>query len=217
MKQDNARDTNDSVEPTANNSEHVGRGAEAIITRCADGVLKTRPKKTYRHPALDEQLRTSRTRHEARLLEKAKAAGISVPGVRTANDTTLLLDEARGQPLKMHLDTRPIIAHEVGRIVARLHDNHIIHADLTTSNIMYDPHDHHLTIIDFGLSYTSARDEDKAVDLHLFHRALESKHHAVLGIAWRHFLKGYRDTSGGADSVIERLRKVRARGRNKGS
>ena len=82
---------------------------------------------------------------------------------------------------------------------------------------MYDPSDHHITLIDFGLSYTSSRDEDKAVDLHLFHRALESKHHSILTIAWRHFLKGYRDTSSEADKVIDRLRKVEARGRNKGS
>lgn len=219
MVQENVRSASAQARagPAKDADEHVGRGAEAIITRCADGVLKTRPKKTYRHPALDEQLRASRTRHEARLLEKAKAAGISVPGTRIMDATTLLLDEARGQPLKTHLDTQPIIAHEVGRIVARLHDNQIIHADLTTSNIMYDPRDHHITLIDFGLSYASVRDEDKAVDLHLFHRALESKHHAVLAIAWRHFLKGYRDTSNGADNVIARLRKVEARGRNKGS
>jgi Kae1-associated kinase Bud32 len=197
--------------------EQIGRGAEAVVTRTAQGIRKARPQKSYRHPQLDKDLRESRTRHEARILERAKAADVRVPGVQVVDDTTLLLSEARGVQLKERLDEEPLLAHEVGRIVARLHDNAIIHADLTTSNIIYDPGTRHFTMIDFGLSYISTRDEDKAVDLHLFRQSLESRHHRVLPLAWRHFLKGYRDTSRNADAVIERLRKVEARGRNKGS
>jgi Kae1-associated kinase Bud32 len=197
--------------------EQIGRGAEAVLTRSAEGIIKSRPKKSYRHPQLDVSLRESRTRHEAKILEKAKAAGIRVPTVKTVDDTTLLLSEAKGEPLKNTLDAQPILAHEVGRMVAKLHEHHLIHADLTTSNIIHDPDTHHLTLIDFGLSYTSSRDEDKAVDLHLFHQALESKHHRVLALSWRHFLKGYRDASHNADIVLDRLKKVESRGRNKGS
>lgn len=189
-------------------------GAEAILTRTAEGIIKARPVKTYRHPTLDNELRKSRTKHEAKLLQKAKVAGVHVPDVSQIDDTTLLLSEAKGVQLKEVLDSDPLIAHQVGRMLAKLHDAGIAHADLTTSNIIYDKETHYLTLIDFGLSYSTLRDEDKAVDLHLFKQSLESKHHRVLAAAYRHFLKGYRD-SPHAEKVIERLRKVEARGRNK--
>jgi Kae1-associated kinase Bud32 len=195
-------------------TERIGMGAEAVVTRSPEGIIKYRPAKSYRHPRLDAELRSSRTRHEARILERARQAGVHVPGARIIDDSTLLLEEAKGVQVKEVLDSDPLIAHQIGRMLAKLHEANIIHADLTTSNIIYDPETHHLTFIDFGLSYHSVRDEDKAVDLHLFRQALESKHHRVLSAAYRHFLKGYRD-SAHAEQVIERLHKVEARGRNK--
>jgi TP53 regulating kinase-like protein len=195
----------------------VGRGAEAIITVAEGGLRKSRPKKGYRHPELDATLRTSRTKYECRILEKAHAAGIPVPKARMVDSETLLLERIDGVALKQVLDSDPLLAHTVGRITAKLHENNLIHADLTTSNILINQTTKHMTFIDFGLSFISMRDEDKAVDLHLFHQSLESKHHAIASLAWRHFLKGYRDTFHGADMVIERLRKVELRGRNKGS
>lgn len=200
-----------------NLGKEIGRGAEAIITIAEGGIKKSRPKKGYRHPELDATLRSSRTKHEAKILEKAVAAGIPVPKVKLLDNQTLLLEKIDGVALKQLLDREPILAHSVGRITANLHAQNIIHADLTTSNILINPATKHMTFIDFGLSFISQRDEDKAVDLHLFHQSLESKHHAVAALAWRHFLKGYRDTFHGAESVIERLRKVELRGRNKGS
>jgi TP53 regulating kinase and related kinases len=193
---------------------HIGMGAEAIVTRSDKGILKSRPAKSYRHPQLDAQLRTTRTRHEARILEKAKLAGIPVPDVTVIDDTTLLLSEAKGVQVKEVLDADPLIAHTIGRMLAALHDQNIIHGDLTTSNMIID--NHHVTLIDFGLSFHSAKEEDKAVDIHLFRQSLESKHHRVLAQSYRHFLQGYRD-SPHAEKVIERLRQVESRGRNKGS
>ncbi len=195
----------------------IGRGAEAVITIAEGGIKKYRPSKGYRHPDLDATLRTSRTKHEAKILEKAAAVGIPVPFVKLLDNETLLLEKIDGVALKQELDNEPLLAHSVGRITAHLHEQHIIHADLTTSNILINQTTKHMTFIDFGLSFISQRDEDKAVDLHLFHQSLESKHHLVAPLAWRHFLKGYRDTFHGADAVIERLRKVELRGRNKGS
>lgn len=194
----------------------VGMGAEAVLTKTAEGIVKSRLPKPYRHPQLDHELRTARAKHEVRLLEKAKLAGVHVPAAKQLDATTILLSVAPGVQVKELLDDNPLIAHEIGRMLAKLHDANIIHADLTTSNMLYEKEAHHLTFIDFGLSYSSMRVEDKAVDLHLFKQSLESKHHRVLGIAYRHFLKGYRD-SHQAEEVIERLRKVEARGRNKGS
>lgn len=194
----------------------IGRGAEAILTRTGEGIVKERPVKSYRHPAIDRELRTGRTRAEARIMHKARQAGIPVPQVIQIDDHTLRMDEAPGVPLKQVLDGKPALAQRVGELIARLHDRNIIHADLTTSNMLYDSGTDALTLIDFGLSYHSARIEDKAVDLHLFRQSLESKHHRVLAGAWRQFLKGYRSSTHAPD-VLERLRKVESRGRNKGS
>jgi len=197
--------------------DRIGVGAEAVVTRTERGIIKARSVKGYRHHRLDMQLRKNRTRSEARLLEKAKLGGVNVPDVAVIDETTLLLSEAPGVPVKDALDTDPLIAHTIGRIVAKLHSLNIVHADLTTSNMLYDSATQRVTLIDFGLSYSSVRDEDMAVDLHLFRQSIESKHHAVAALAYRHFLKGYRDTTRNADAIIARLRKVEARGRNKGS
>lgn len=68
--------------------------------------------------------------------------------------------------------------------------------------------------IDFGLSVTSLKDEDKAVDIHLFKQALESKHHAIANEAYDAFVKGYKKTNP-SDTIFSRLKKVEARGRHK--
>ena len=68
--------------------------------------------------------------------------------------------------------------------------------------------------IDFGLSFTSTKEEDKAVDLHLLKRAIESKHYKVFEEAFEYIQKGYRSYKDAA-SILARLKKVEARGRNK--
>ncbi|NYZ78127.1 O-sialoglycoprotein endopeptidase, partial [Candidatus Micrarchaeota archaeon] len=59
----------------------IGGGAEAIIYKQGARVVKHRPKKGYRHPQIDLEFRTSRTKREARILAKAAALGIKVPRV----------------------------------------------------------------------------------------------------------------------------------------
>ena len=192
----------------------IAQGAEAIIERTRDGIRKTRVEKVYRHPAIDSALRTRRTRMEARILQRAKRAGIPVPDVRVIDDSTLLLSPAPGVPLKETLDSDPALMRDAGAIIARLHDAGIAHGDLTTSNIMHDPETGRLTIIDFGLSYHTDRIEDRAVDLHVLKQALASKHHRVADKAFRHFIQGYRASRTSA-AALERLRAVERRGRNK--
>jgi TP53 regulating kinase-like protein len=64
--------------------------------------------------------------------------------------------------------------------------------------------------IDFGLSFVSKKLEDKAVDLHLFRQALESRHHRIWEKCFSEFSKAYGDKA-----VLKRLEIVEARGRNK--
>ncbi|MDD9954169.1 MAG: KEOPS complex kinase/ATPase Bud32 [Candidatus Woesearchaeota archaeon] len=182
-------------------------GAEAVITFDKETVTKERKVKGYRHPQLDEQLRKKRTRAEARILEKARVAGVPVPAVETIDESTLQLEKIEGQQVKEVLDKQPALAEEIGRNVRKLHDSNIIHGDLTTSNMIYNKK---ITFIDFGLSFSSQRDEDKAVDMHVFKQALE-KHPTVAEEAFEHFRNGY-----GSSDVWARFKKVEARGRNKG-
>ncbi len=193
----------------------LAQGAEAIVERTKTGVRKSRPAKTYRHPELDKLLRTQRTRAEARNLEKAKRAGVAVPDVKTIDDSTLELALASGVPLKETLDKDPKLLAEVGKMIAKLHGAGIIHGDLTTSNIMHDVKSGAITVIDFGLSFHSVRLEDRAVDIHVLKQALASKHHKVATQAFRSFTAGYRQKNKDATAVLERLRAVERRGRNK--
>jgi Kae1-associated kinase Bud32 len=195
----------------------IAQGAEAIITLIThDGkqaVLKDRPVKRYRHPILDKNLRTSRTRKELKVLTQAQALGIPVPSILTSTNTSITMSFIPGEQLREMIDTNPTHAKNIGSYLSTLHEANIIHADLTTSNVIVRP-DNTLVLIDFGLSITSTRIEDKAVDLHIFKQSLESKHHNISTKAWELFLEGYQPKD--RTNILERLRIVEKRGRNKG-
>jgi len=193
----------------------LGMGAEASVwlERPEEGapfVLKERLAKTYRHPLLDLDLRKARTRREAGVLQKLPVPGPKLIG--TDRESRIEMEFIDVTPLKRLLDQDVSWARHVGTALAKLHDEGIIHGDLTTSNMLVREGTLHL--IDFGLSFTSKSVEDKAVDIHLFRQALESKHHTVFDAAYRGFLEGYGD-SRNARTVLDRLRVVERRGRNK--
>lgn len=63
----------------------------------------------------------------------------------------------------------------MGEVVAKIHNNHLIHGDLTTSNFMLSE-SKQIAVIDWGLSFVSEKTEDKAVDLYVLERAINSTH-----------------------------------------
>jgi len=198
--------------------KRIGSGAEAVIFleqgKDEPRIIKDRMPKTYRHPLLDAELRRTRTRREANILKKLDT--LHVPGPKllgTDRESVIEMGFIDGTPLKRLLDDEPEWAGAVGEGLARLHDAGIIHGDLTTSNMLVK--DGTLFFIDFGLSNVSHGAEEKAVDIHLFRQALESKHHAVSDKASRAFVKGYRKSKH-AQNVLDRLEVVERRGRNKG-
>jgi tRNA A-37 threonylcarbamoyl transferase component Bud32 len=71
-----------------------------------------------------------------------------------------------------------------------------------------------IVFIDFGLSFHSDKVEDKAVDIHLFKQALDSKHFKVYDKALKEFLEGYRKVKN-HDAIMQRLKQVELRGRYK--
>jgi N6-L-threonylcarbamoyladenine synthase/protein kinase Bud32 len=190
----------------------IAQGAEATIERMKEGVVKRRVPKGYRHPELDRTLRAERTRAEANLLAKAAAVGVRVPRVLGQDGDALVLERINGPLVRDRIDARPSLARGVGMLVAKLHDASIIHGDLTTSNMVLAAKG--VVLLDFGLGFVSRRAEDKAVDMHVFLQSVASRHHRIERRARTAFLDGYR-ASRDAVVVLERLRSVEARGRNK--
>jgi Kae1-associated kinase Bud32 len=194
----------------------LAQGAEAVLTKEEDKVIKDRISKGYRLKQLDEQLRKKRTKSEAKILEKAKQAKVNVPELISQDNFKLEIEFIGGDKLsdklnsyeeKKQMQTMQLL----GKQVAKLHENNLIHGDLTTSNTILK--ENKVFIIDFGLSFHSSRLEDKAVDLHLIKQALEAKHFQNYEKLFKAFLKGYKHTE--SSKVLEQLKKVEARGRYK--
>ncbi len=195
--------------------ERIGDGAEAVIYKDIN-VIKERVKKSYRHKDIDDKLRKFRTRRESKVLEKLKALDFPAPRLIKSDDKEMKIemDFIGGPKLrdKLEPDDYKKLCKEIGKLVARMHNNNIIHGDLTTSNMILDHEG--IVFIDFGLSFFSHRVEDRAVDIHLFKQALESKHYRIFEDGWKEFLKGYKACKM-YNEVLERFEKVELRGRNK--
>jgi Kae1-associated kinase Bud32 len=189
----------------------IARGAEAVLYEVKDTIIKDRIKKGYRHPLLDAELRKQRTRKEASLLKKLHTAHPRL--LDTDNKEKIVMEKIHGEKVRDILDSRPSLALEIGRAVSSLHNQNIIHGDLTTSNMILS-NQGDLVLIDLGLSFESCKVEDKAVDIHLFKQALDSKHFSVFEQALREFIKGYSEAKD-SDQTIRRLKEVELRGRYK--
>lgn len=197
-------------------SKIIGRGAEAILTRDGKNLIKKRIPKTYRLPALDERLRKSRTKKEAKLLEKASKI-IPVPKIISVNEKTkeIKMEFLNGKKLSDNLDNlknATAVCKKIGQNIAKLHDADIIHGDLTTSNMILIKDK--IYFLDFGLGFESNKIEDKAVDLHLIKQALEAKHFKHFQKFFNAILDGYR-LSKNASATLKRLEAVEKRGRYK--
>lgn len=118
-------------------------GAEAEIILKNKLIIKRRVPKSYRLKELDKKIRKSRTRSEYKLLEKASKL-ISIPKILKVdeNKKEIILEFLNGKRLSENLDIFPLkkqkeICKKIGFSIAKLHDNDIIHGDLTTSNMIY--------------------------------------------------------------------------------
>jgi len=193
-------------------NKRIAQGAEAIISLTeSDTILKERIPKSYRNKELDQDLRKSRTRREAKIIQKLK--GLAPKLLKTDDQSEIEMEFIDGDVLKNILDEHVELAKEIGKQTGMIHDKNIIHGDLTTSNIILDKNKK-IRFIDFGLSFVSTKEEDRAVDLHLFKEAVESKHFRHEDEIWKEFLKGYNPKN--REAILKRLEKVEQRGRNKG-
>jgi len=197
----------------------IAQGAEAKLYRTDSHLIKERIKKNYRIEEIDKNIRKYRTRRENSILEKAYNI-IPVPKVLKCDEKKHIIEMEfiEGERLSESLDNynlkeRKDICRLIGKQVALLHNENIIHGDLTTSNMLLKKNK--LYFIDFGLSLISDKNEDKAVDLHLLRQALESRHYKHYEDSYKEVLEGYK-TCNKYKEVLNRLEKVEKRGRYKG-
>lgn len=177
------------------------RGAEAVLSFVDflghRMIRKDRRAKAYRVPELDLKIRTERTRREARLLHKAKLAGVSTPTVYSVDEFSITMTYLKGR--KLGEGEKEL--KEAGKLLASLHNAGIIHGDFTPYNILVDKGGLH--VIDFGLGFFSSRIEDKADDLITMLRGIEGK---------EKFLSGYRKCRD-YDAVMRRKSQIEMRAR----
>lgn len=195
--------------------KQIGSGAEAVLYLDSDRVIKDRISKSYRLPEIDVKLRKARTRREAKVIEKLNLAGVPGPKLVKMDDSSMQIEMSHitGPKVRDVLHENPdLLCREIGKKIAKMHSHGIIHSDLTTSNMIFNDE---IYFIDFGLSFFSDKIEDKAVDLHLLDRALESRHYELYPSCWEAVIEGYKSDYPEAESVLKRLSQVASRGRNK--
>ncbi|CAF4860700.1 unnamed protein product [Pieris macdunnoughi] len=227
------------------------QGAEAKLLVCnylgKPTLIKERFQKNYRHPDLDEAITKERIKNEARSIVRCKAIGVKTP-------TLYLVDFDRRRIYMQHFensitakdfiintkkletgdgsDNLNILSQKIGETVRKLHENSIIHGDLTTSNILIikknpasnvskslEQDNMELVMIDFGLSHTSSNAEDMGVDLYVLERAIISTHNDCPDLFPR-ILESYqniktKNKSYNIREVINKFEEVRARGRKR--
>lgn len=189
------------------------QGAEAILYKKGNNLVKERIKKSYRINDIDNRLRKSRTKRETKLLNSVDFS----PNVLNVDENKIEMEFVNGKLLKDVLDKmssgeREKVCRLIGKQIAELHNRDIVHGDLTTSNMLLKKDK--LFFIDFGLGFVSKKVEDKAVDLYLLNRALESKHYEHAEESFKDILHGYEECKFYKE-VLERLEKVSTRGRYK--
>ncbi|MBU0586871.1 Kae1-associated serine/threonine protein kinase, partial [Candidatus Micrarchaeota archaeon] len=153
--------------------------------------------KTYRIPELDIRLRKERTKQEARLLHRAKIAGVSCPTVLFVDEFSIGMSRIKGKRPKMNAKEMK----EAGKILAKLHNANIIHGDFTPANLLLHKG---ISVIDFGLGFFSSDIEDKAVDVLTIVKAIKNQ---------KEFLQAYSAKAENAEKIIKRLEEVKKRAR----
>ena len=190
--------------------ELIAKGAESNIVRSSylgeKAVIKDRIVKGYRISEIDDKIRRARTKEEAKLLADAKRAGVKTPVLYDVDlkNKRITMQEIRGFMLKDVIDDD--LAFNLGEEISKLHSLDIIHGDITTSNVLLSDGD--LVFIDFGLGRYSHLKEDKAVDLLVLKKSLQSIDY---NLALKYFdlvLKGYGD-----ESILKTINDIESRGR----
>ena len=197
----------------------IYRGAEAELWKSEymgyPAVEKHRIPKTYRIKEIDDRIRRERVVLEANMLVNAKEA-VKTPHIFDVDleRKSILMEFIEGDKIKdLFLRGGWIqkVSKKIGESVAKLHSIGIVHGDLTTSNMILDEGGE-IYFIDFGLAAKSEKTEDKAMDLVVFKKMLQSTHYKCFSEIWGAFLGGYLK-HGKASEVIKKITEIEKRAR----
>lgn len=189
-------------------------------------VLKERFVKKYRHPDLDRQLTKRRQKAEIgainKLRSKCPELALVMPEVLSTSEREIIMTRVENAQTSCQFIANALASNsdidwlfkDIGRVVGTIHKHELIHGDLTTSNILINDKNQ-LVPIDFGLAQHSKSCEDRAVDLYVLERALQSTH--VDSAKFDFVLEQYKSEMGdhAGDKVIKQLDAVRLRGRKR--
>ena len=190
----------------------IARGAEAIVYENGDEIVKYREEKKYRVPEIDLPLRKGRTKREFTALSTCSRAGLKVPKpIKISSEGDKLhMEKIDGKQFDYVFSVDKM--KDIGILLASINELGIVHGDLTTANILAKGEE--IYFIDFGLSYFSKKDEDRATDLFLFKNALKARHPNEFKKAYRLFIEGYEKMMGKEFKGIEtHLKDIERRGR----
>lgn len=182
--------------------------AEAIVEIYDDSVKKRRIPKSYRTKELDDQIRSRRTKTEAKILSEARRGGVPTPIIYGISDYEITMEYIRGHSLKHVLNEE--ICVKVGEMVGALHNHGIVHGDLTTSNMILNGEK--IYLIDFGLSYFDNSVEARGVDVHVLFQTFKSTHNDPEKLM-KAFKTGYKNVFSKPKEILKRVYEIEKRGR----
>ena len=185
----------------------VSEGAEALIYSTTlygkEVLIKYRAPKRYRIKELDENIRKSRTKKEAKLMVRAAETGVNVPGIIGVGANEIYLEKINGKLLK-DIKMSAQLSKKAGEQLGRLHNAGITHGDFTPANLISS--DNEIYIIDFGLAGSTSSSEERALDMLLMKRQISPE-------LYSDFVRAYSRTAKSSKETMSRLDEVEERGR----
>ncbi len=185
----------------------VAEGAEALIYSTTlygrEVLIKYRAPKRYRIKELDESIRKTRTKKEAKLMVRASAAGVNVPEIIGVGENEIYLEKIEGRLLK-DISISSQLSRKSGEQLAILHNAGITHGDFTPANLISNGNG--IYLIDFGLADSTPSCEERALDILLMKRQIS-------GARYADFAKAYSKTAKSSKDTMRRLAEIEERGR----
>jgi TP53 regulating kinase-like protein len=135
------------------------------------------------------------------------------------DDASIIMEFVEGKQMKQLLGQvtecrRKKLCRRIGQMIGKLHVRGIIHGDLTTSNMILSSKGT-IFFVDFGLGERSEDVEERAVDLHLMKRALQSSHFRLAKECFDSVIDGYCSVIGRelTAEVLGKVNEIERRGR----
>lgn len=199
----------------------IDKGAEATIYRGTfldiPAIFKHRVPKKYRIKEIDQQIRSRRIKSEAKITVSLRNSGVRVPALLATDINTyeLIFEFVDGILLHTMVDTLNLKELEVifvnlGKEIAKIHKNNVVHGDLTVFNVIVK--DQQPWIIDFGLGMFTDEIEKKADDLLTFQntlKAITQNEHILI----EYFFKGYEEVILDTHLIKSFMTKIASRAR----